>query len=94
MIVSETQYETEIRTVVATETVTLPAPAHTRLAGPIPESFNSYSTEYAPRTTAVEVITEEEDEYDYEYEEEPVRVARARPTARRAPAAAWYGGDW
>ncbi|KAK7467147.1 hypothetical protein VKT23_004206 [Stygiomarasmius scandens] len=85
LVVSEVQYETEIHTV--TETVHVPSPASTRpVAFPTPEVVQSYSTTFIPKTTAVEIITEEE----VEEEEEEVPVPRPRPV-RRPPAGAGPG---
>ncbi|TFK76434.1 hypothetical protein BDN72DRAFT_831009 [Pluteus cervinus] len=87
MIVAETAFETETKTVVQTQFVTVPPPANTRLAAfPTPEVFGGTPTPSAPRTTSVEIITEEED--DDEYEVQTVKVARARPTRR--PASSWW----
>lgn len=93
LIVSETQYETETMIVTQIQTVTVPPPANTRFAAsPAPQRAES-STGSAPRTTAVEVITEEvEIEEEEEEDDEPttVRVVRPRPT-RKVPGR-WFGG--
>ncbi|KAJ3732986.1 hypothetical protein DFJ43DRAFT_1070570 [Lentinula guzmanii] len=80
LVISETQYATETKTV--TQTSYVPSPSATRVvAFPTPEAVEMLPTTSIPRTTAVEYITEEE---------EPIMV-RARPTARRAPAK-WFPG--
>jgi hypothetical protein len=62
MIVSEISYETQTKTVVQTETVTVPPPANTRLAAfPTPEAASPSTSAGSPRTTAVEMVTEERD---------------------------------
>ncbi|KAF8163309.1 hypothetical protein B0H34DRAFT_694967 [Crassisporium funariophilum] len=60
IVIDEYAYET--KTVVQTQTVTVPPPANTRLAAfPTPEAASSSSTAASPRTTAMEVVTEETD---------------------------------
>jgi len=55
IIVSDYAYET--KTVVQTQTVTVPSPANTRLAAfPTPEAASSSFTTSSPRTTTVEII--------------------------------------
>lgn len=62
IIVSEVAYETQTKTVIQTQTVTVPPPANTRLAAnPTPEAGSPSTSAGGPRTTAVEVITEEAD---------------------------------
>jgi hypothetical protein len=76
-------------TLVETQFVTVPPPAPTRLAAyPSPEKGDQMPTTASPRTTAVEIITEEEEEEE-EYDT-PVTVVRPRPTRR--PPAGWFGG--
>jgi len=80
IVVSEYGYET--KTVVQTQTVTVPPPANTRLAAfPTPEAASSSSTVGSPRTTAVEVITEDIDN------------RKARTIVRGPPRlpAGWFG---
>lgn len=99
IIYTETAIEiaTETKTVVYTEhhtetvptkTVTVPAPANTRIvASPAPESFKQSATAASPRTTSHERVTEEEvveipspasiiEEYDDE--PEPRKIIRSR----------------
>ncbi|KAH8833621.1 hypothetical protein DL96DRAFT_1666711 [Flagelloscypha sp. PMI_526] len=69
--------ETTIATV--TQTVTVPPPNKVGgVATPVPEVPLSYSTE-APRTTAVEIVTEEATDDD-DYEEAPRRRSRRPPS--------------
>ncbi|PPQ93321.1 hypothetical protein CVT25_014450 [Psilocybe cyanescens] len=84
IVVSEVSYETQTKTVVQTETVTVPPPANTRLAAfPSPEAGSPSTSAGSPRTTAVEVITDEKDN------RKPRTVVRGpiRPPAR------WFG-NW
>ena len=89
-VIAETQYETETKIVVQTQTVTVPPPANTRLAPPpFPESASSPSTPSSPRTTSVlELVEDEEEEYD---EPRYGSVARGSRTARKLPER-WFGG--
>jgi len=81
IVVSELAYETQTRTVVQTQTVTVPPPANTRLAAfPTPEPASPSTTPSSPRTTAVEIVTEEADD------RRPKTVLRKRTPAR------WFGG--
>ncbi|PPR06674.1 hypothetical protein CVT26_001216 [Gymnopilus dilepis] len=83
IIVSEVAYETQTKTVIQTQTVTVPPPANTRLAAnPTPEPANPSTTAGGPRTTAIEVITDEDDN-------RPVRTV-VRP--KRLPTR-WFG-NW
>jgi len=105
--------ETEFRTVTFTqtmpaETVTVPPPANTRFAAfPTPQVVSVSLSTAIPRTTSVEMITEEEtfggpgeEEYVYEEEEEvevdgiPTsrRVVRNGRQARRPQPRGWFGG--
>jgi hypothetical protein len=89
-VIAETQYETETKIVVQTQTVTVPPPANTRLAPPpFPESASSPSTPSSPRTTSVlELVEDEEEEYD---EPRYGSVSRGSRTARKLPER-WFGG--
>jgi hypothetical protein len=63
-MISEVSYETETRTIVQTQTVTVPPPANTRLAAyPTPEAASPSTSTGAPRTTAIEYITEDDDNH-------------------------------
>lgn len=63
IVVSEVAYETETKTVIQTQIVTVPPPANTRLAAfPTPEPASFSTTSGSPRTTAIEIVTEENDE--------------------------------
>lgn len=85
LVISETQYETETKTV--TQTAYVPSPSATRVvAFPTPEAVEMFSTTAIPRTTAVEYIHE-----DDTYDEPDVTLVRPRPTARRPPAR-WFPG--
>jgi len=89
-VIIETAYEPEIRTVVQTATVTVPAPANTRRAAhPIPEAVASSVTTGIPRTTSIEYVHEEIEEDEEEEETTVVRRPRAN---QRAPPNAWFGG--
>ncbi|KAF5380816.1 hypothetical protein D9615_003962 [Tricholomella constricta] len=91
LVVSETAYETETKTVVQTQTVTVPPPANTRLAAhPKPEGATSPSTPSSPRTTAVEIVTEEDDD-DVE-DRRATRTVIRGPRATRRPPSRWFGG--
>jgi len=82
LIISETAFETQ--TVTQTQTITVPSPASTRL--PKPEVVSPLSTSSSPRTTAVDIITEEDDGGDGR---KTVTVVRgARPTRR--PPSRWF----
>ncbi|KAF9532993.1 hypothetical protein CPB83DRAFT_806692 [Crepidotus variabilis] len=59
IVVSEV-YEPEIKTVIQTQTVTVPPPANTRkVAFPTPNPASPSTSASSPKTTAIEVITEE-----------------------------------
>lgn len=90
IVVSETAYETETKTVVQTRTVTVPPPANTRLAAnPKPEVVTSLSMAAGPRTTAVEVVTEEEAD---DMDDIRTRTVVRGPRASRRPPSRWFGG--
>ena len=90
LVVSETAYETETKTVVQTQTVTVPPPANTRLAAnPKPEGVTSPSTAGSPRTTAVEVIAEDDDD---DMDDRRTRTVVRGPRATRRPPSRWFGG--
>ena len=73
---------------VQTQTVTVPPPANTRLAHiPTPEGVSIPSTASAPRTTAVEVVTEEEEDDGVH-----VRTAVRKPRPTQRPPSRWFGG--
>jgi len=75
----------ETKTVIQTETITVPAPANTRrVASPIPQVDPSTATLDSPRTTAIEFITDEDVDGL-----KTVTVVRS-PKATRRPA--WFGG--
>ena len=75
-------------TLVQTQTITVPPPANTRLAAhPKPEGVASPSTVASPRTTAVEVITEEDVD---DVGRTRTMVRKARPAKR--PPSRWFGG--
>lgn len=79
-----------------TKTVTVPAPANTRVvASPAPLISKKSATPSIPRTTSVEMVTEEEvplqpastiEEEEEEYIEEPRYKSRSRRTPNR-----WWG---
>lgn len=96
MTVTQTEHHTQT---LPTRTVTVPAPANTRIvASPAPESFKRATTPAIPRTTSLEKVVEEvvvqeapspvyeEEEY---YEEEQPR-ARRGAAPRRSPNK-WFG---
>ncbi|KAG6814349.1 hypothetical protein H0H92_010934 [Tricholoma furcatifolium] len=86
LVVSEIAYETETKFVVQTQTVTVPPPANTRLAAhPKPEGVSSPSTASSPRTTTVEIVSDDEDE-------RAARTAARGPRATRRPPSRWFGG--
>lgn len=94
MIVSETSYETETVTKIQTQTITVPAPSNTRLAAfPTPDVVSSMSTTPIPRTTAIDIITEDE-EFDPSLEDEDTRTVTVvrGPRSTRRPPAKWFGG--
>lgn len=63
-MIPEVSYETQTKTVVQTQTVTVPPPANTRLApNPTPEAASPSTNTGAPRTTAIEYITDEGDDH-------------------------------
>ena len=96
MTVTETEHHTQT---LPTRTVTVPAPANTRIvASPAPESFKRATTPAIPRTTSLERVVEEvtvqeapSPVYEEEeiYEEEELPRAR-RPAPRRSPNK-WFG---
>jgi len=87
LVISETAYETETKTVVQTQTITVPAPAGTRrAASPAPVFIASSSITESPRTTTVEIITEEDEALD-----SMRTVTVTRGTTRRPPKR-WFGG--
>lgn len=105
LVVTETAFEIAVETqtvtytehhtqTLPTKTVTVPAPANTRLvASPAPESFKKSTTPSIPRTTTVERVVEEVVEAPSppiveEYEEEEAYPRVARP--RRSPNS-WFG---
>ncbi|KAJ7449818.1 hypothetical protein FB451DRAFT_1286652 [Mycena latifolia] len=84
----ETLFEPETKTVFQTQTITVPAPANTRrAASPAPQVADPSSTADSPRTTAVEIITEEDDEGD-----SLKTVTVVRPRSTRRPPRGWFGG--
>ena len=91
MTVTHTQHHTET---LPTKTVTVPAPANTRIvASPAPEVFKQSSTPSIPRTTSVERVVVEEVQVpvspiveEVEEEEDYPRVARPRRTPN-----SWFG---
>lgn len=92
MTVTHTEHHTET---LPTRTVTVPAPANTRIvASPAPESFKKATTPHIPRTTSVERVLEEVIIHEAaspvmeEIEEEHTRARR--PSARRSPNN-WFG---
>ena len=94
--VVEEVVEPEVRTVV--QTVTVPAPANTeRVARPTPMVASPVTSgEAIPKTTAVEIITEEvvdDDDYEEYYEDERVVKRPTRPSGgARRPPNRWFGG--
>lgn len=100
MTVTEIQHHTET---LPTKTVTVPAPANTRkVASPAPQFVSpSSSTTQIPRTTAYEVVEEQQVvveapspievlvEEEEEYEEEPLRTVRVKGGRRRQPGG-WF----
>jgi len=87
IVVSEIAYETETKTVVQTQTVTVPPPANTRLAAnPKPEGVTSPSTPSSPKTTAVEVVVDEDDA------DRVTKTVVRKPRATRRPPSRWFGG--
>ncbi|KAJ7709897.1 hypothetical protein B0H17DRAFT_1029673 [Mycena rosella] len=83
----ETFFEPETKTVFQTQTITVPAPASTRrAASPAPQVADSSSTADSPRTTAVEIVTEEDIDGP-----QTVTVVRS-PRATRRPPRGWFGG--
>lgn len=84
LIVSEVAYEPQIKTVVQTQTITVPPPASTRLvAFPTPEAASSSTTASSPRTTVVEFVTDDDDDY---------RQTARGPRPTRRPPSRWFGG--
>jgi len=84
----ETLFEPETKTVVQTETITVPAPANTRrAASPAPQVADPSSIPDSPRTTAVEIVTEHDIDDDGL---KTVTVVRPPRTARRPRG--WFGG--
>jgi len=85
IVVSEVAYETETKIIVQTQTVTVPPPANTRLAAfPTPEPANPSTSASSPRTTAIEIVTEEADD------RRPKTILRG-PLKRLPPR--WFG-NW
>ncbi|KAI0797672.1 hypothetical protein C8Q75DRAFT_739232 [Abortiporus biennis] len=84
--VTHTQHHTET---LPTKTVTVPAPANTRVvASPAPEGGPATATTHIPRTTAVEYIVEEVDlptPVNEEPEERPIKMVRPRRSSK------WFG---
>jgi hypothetical protein len=97
MTVTHTEHHTET---LPTRTVTVPAPANTRIvASPAPESFKRAPTPAIPRTTSVERVMEEVTyveapspvmEEIVEEEEELQQPRNRRPSPRRTPNS-WFG---
>lgn len=87
--VTYTQHHTET---LPTKTVTVPAPANTRIvASPAPEAFKQSSTPSIPRTTSVERVVVEEVEVPSspiveEIEEDYTRASRPRRSPNK-----WFG---
>ncbi|KAK7014858.1 Phenylalanyl-tRNA synthetase [Favolaschia claudopus] len=80
--------ELPIETKTIVQTVTVPAPANTRRAAfPSPQPADPSSIAESPRTTAVEIITEQ----DVDDGLKTVTVVRS-PKAARRPARGWFGG--
>ncbi|KAJ8521641.1 hypothetical protein ONZ45_g1704 [Pleurotus djamor] len=95
LVISETSYETETKTVVETQFVTVPAPANTRrAASPTPVVIPSPTSSSSPKTTAVEIVTEEipAEEEEEELPMRTVTVKRGGPGVRRAPPKRWFPG--
>ncbi|KAG7092465.1 hypothetical protein E1B28_008817 [Marasmius oreades] len=87
LVISQTQVETHVKTVTATETIQVPPPSSIRqVATPTPAPIDSHSSTAIPRTTAVEIIHEEVDDDDDDIEE---RVTYARK--QRRPPSRWFG---
>ncbi|KAJ7632628.1 hypothetical protein FB45DRAFT_912981 [Roridomyces roridus] len=82
----ETLFEPETKTVIQTQTITVPAPANTRrAASPEPQLADPTSLILeSPRTTAVEIVTEED-------LDGLKTVTVVRPRATRRPRG-WFGG--
>ncbi|KAJ6630810.1 hypothetical protein B0H10DRAFT_1983224 [Mycena sp. CBHHK59/15] len=79
-------FEPETKTVFQTQTITVPAPANTRrAASPAPAIADSSSIAESPRTTAIDIITEED-----AAGMKTVTVVRS-PRATRRPRG-WFGG--
>ncbi|KAJ7774602.1 hypothetical protein DFH07DRAFT_800168 [Mycena maculata] len=86
----ETLFEPETKTVFQTQTITVPAPANTRrAASPAPQVADPSSIPDAPRTTAVEIVTEQD--LDDDSDLKTVTVVRSPRTTRRPPRG-WFGG--
>ncbi|KAJ7097921.1 hypothetical protein B0H15DRAFT_823290 [Mycena belliarum] len=82
----ETFFQPETKTVFQTQTITVPAPANTRrAASPSPQVADPSSIAESPRTTAVEIITEED-------LDGAKTVTVVRPRATRRPPRGWFGG--
>ncbi|KAJ7155958.1 hypothetical protein C8R43DRAFT_998478 [Mycena crocata] len=82
----ETFHEPEIKTVFQTQTITVPAPANTRrAASPVAQVADPSLSTDIPRTTAVEIVTEEDADGL-----KTVTVVRS-PRATRRPRG-WFGG--
>lgn len=83
LYVGEAPFEVETMTIYETlppSTVTVPAPANTRLAAfPTPEVLPSSSTSHGPRTTVVDVLVDPQ----------PTPIYR---NPERRPPGRWFGG--
>ncbi|KAG6820357.1 hypothetical protein H0H93_001549 [Arthromyces matolae] len=88
LVVSEIAYETETKIVVQTQTVTVPPPANTRLAAnPKPEGVTHPSTASSPKTTAIDIVSEEDED-----DPRATRTVVRGPRATRRPPSRWFGG--
>jgi hypothetical protein len=83
LYVAETAYDVETMTITETlppSTVTVPAPANTRLAArPVPESVVSSSSTQSPRTTAIDMV------------EDPKPTLTPQRYQERRPPPRWFG---
>ncbi|THG99624.1 hypothetical protein EW026_g2758 [Hermanssonia centrifuga] len=87
MTVTHTQHHTET---LPTKTVTVPAPANTRVVpSPAPQSMKGTATTHIPRTTSVEMVVEEVVPPSY-VEEVEVDEPRTKARPRRTPNK-WWG---
>ncbi|KAL0581736.1 phenylalanyl-tRNA synthetase alpha subunit, mitochondrial [Marasmius crinis-equi] len=92
LVISQTQIETRIETVTATETIQVPQPHSIRqVATPAPAPVDAQRSTAIPRTTAVEIIHEVEEPEEEEEEEYEEQVTYKRGPPRRPPAR-WFGG--